>query len=237
MIFVFSRAKSGTMPSIPAMKTLANLQLSNWWNLLKILRNYSNIPILELFSENSRSSLVWPFVAPENPIPSDKFIEIHRVIDEITQENHKILIFSSYVKIIKEFESEFKKKNYNYSKIIGASSKKEREKNINEFETRDDIKLFLISIKAGGVGLNLTAADYVIIIDPWWNPAVESQAINRAHRIGQKKNVIVYRFISKNTIEEKIKFLQNKKQTLSNEIIDFEKDIKLNQEEIKALFN
>jgi len=197
----------------------------------------SKFQIFESISKLRQLANKVSFVTPESPIPSDKFIEIQRVIDEITQENHKVLIFSSYVKIIKEFESEFKRKDYNYSKIIGASSKKERERNIKEFETREDIKLFLISIKAGGVGLNLTAADYVIIIDPWWNPAVESQAINRAHRIGQKKNVIVYRFISKNTIEEKIKFLQNKKQTLSDEIIDFEKDIKLNPEEIKALFN
>ncbi len=176
-------------------------------------------------------------VEPQNTEISEKFLEILRVSREIIQENHKVLLFSSYVKILKIFQAEFEKENLSYALLTGEMSKKQREKNIADFQSDKNIKLFLLSIKAGGVGLNLTAADYVIIIDPWWNPAVENQAINRAHRIGQNKNVMVYRFISKNTIEEKIKKLQNKKQALSDEILDFEKDMNLEMEEIKALFN
>lgn len=175
-------------------------------------------------------------VFPEKNIESEKFVEIFRVIDAIIKENNKVLIFSSYVKILRLFEKYFVDNNQQYSLLTGDMSKNEREKNIQIFQKNANVNTFLLSIKAGGVGLNLTEADYVIIIDPWWNPATEAQAISRAHRIGQTNNILAYRFISKNTIEQKIQILQNKKRNLSQDVLNLEKDLQLNAEEIKALF-
>jgi SNF2 family DNA or RNA helicase len=111
-----------------------------------------------------------------------------------------------------------------------------REAIIRKFQENPDVHLFFISIKAGGFGLNLTAADYVFILDPWWNPAVEDQALSRAHRMGQKKNVFVYRFIAKDTIEEKIHQLQDKKSRLADVFISSNNPLKAgDQEELMKL--
>jgi SNF2 family DNA or RNA helicase len=108
---------------------------------------------------------------------------------------------------------------------------------VNNFQSNEDCKVFLISLKAGGVGLNLTAADYVFIIDPWWNPASEDQALNRAHRIGQNKNVFVYRFISEKSIEEKIKILQEKKSKLAQTFVHANNPMaEIGEEELTELF-
>jgi non-specific serine/threonine protein kinase len=101
----------------------------------------------------------------------------------------------------------------------GSTSATDREKAIQSFQNNDDVRVFLISLKAGGVGLNLTAADYVYIVDPWWNPAVEQQAIDRTHRIGQTKNIFAYRMICIDTIEDKILQLQEKKKSLAKDLI------------------
>ena len=114
-------------------------------------------------------------------------------------------------------------------------STQNRESVIKDFQEDENCKIFLISIKAGGVGLNLTQADYVFILDPWWNPAVEDQAISRAHRIGQKNNVTVYRFISENTIEEKIQMLQQRKSMLASNFVPDEQTIPFSQDEISFL--
>lgn len=149
---------------------------------------------------------------------SGKFDDIIRDIENITTENHKVLIFSSFVKHLNIFEEYFKQNNIEYSILTGQTSN--REKVISEFQENKKNKIFLISIKAGGTGLNLTEADYVFILDPWWNPAVEKQAVSRAHRIGQDKKVMVYRYISRNTIEEKIRKLQSQKIELSDTFIE-----------------
>ncbi|MCF6365949.1 MAG: DEAD/DEAH box helicase [Bacteroidales bacterium] len=149
---------------------------------------------------------------------SGKFNEIIRNIESLTSENHKVLIFSSFVKHLDLLAAYFEKNNIKYSKLTGQTKK--REEVISEFQDNTDNRVFLISIKAGGTGLNLTEADYVFIIDPWWNPAVEKQAVNRAHRIGQDKKVMVYRYISENTIEEKISKLQEKKSKLADTFIN-----------------
>ena len=112
---------------------------------------------------------------------------------------------------------EFEKEKWDYSLLTGQTV--DRKSVINEFQNDHSKKIFLISLKAGGVGLNLTAADYVFITDPWWNPAAEMQAVSRAHRIGQDKKVFVYRFISENTVEEKIQKLQGRKLSLADEFI------------------
>ncbi|MFO7869125.1 MAG: DEAD/DEAH box helicase [Bacteroidales bacterium] len=168
----------------------------------------------------------------DEEVDSGKFIETVRVLENLIH-HHKVLIFSSFVQHLELFENHFTKNNISYAMLTGSTTN--REKVINKFQQEDDCKVFLISIKAGGVGLNLTEADYVFILDPWWNPAVENQAISRAHRIGQKNKVHVYRFISENTIEEKIKRLQEKKAELAKNIISSDKSIPFSQDEISFL--
>jgi len=166
-----------------------------------------------------------PKMIGHSDLESGKFEEAKEIIETLISENHKVLIFSSFVKHLKIFEEYFIEKNINYSLLTGASAK--REEIINEFQNNEQNKIFLISVKAGGVGLNLTSADYVIILDPWWNPAVENQAISRAHRIGQDKKVMVYRFISKDTIEEKILKLQSDKLNLADAFVNSNNPLKL----------
>jgi SNF2 family DNA or RNA helicase len=149
---------------------------------------------------------------------SGKFEEITRSIESIVSEGHKILVFSSFVKHLKLIAKHLDSTKIPYEMLTGATQN--RKEVVERFQNNDEIKLFLISIKAGGVGLNLTAADYIFILDPWWNPAVENQALSRAHRIGQDKNTFVYRFISLNTVEEKIQRLQEKKELLAEFFIE-----------------
>ncbi|MDR0845045.1 MAG: DEAD/DEAH box helicase, partial [Tannerella sp.] len=143
---------------------------------------------------------------------SNKFEQIIMYFENLKAENHKVLIFSSFVKHLQLLADYFDQQKWDYAWLTGQT--KDREAAIEKFRTQDSIKCFFISLKAGGVGLNLTEADYVFIIDPWWNPAAELQAISRSHRIGQEKNVMVYRFITSETIEEKIITLQQKKSRL-----------------------
>jgi SNF2 family DNA or RNA helicase len=169
---------------------------------------------------------------------SGKFNEVIRSIESLLSENHKVLVFSQFVKHIKLFEEYLQEKNILYCKITGGIPDKQRKEMVTAFQKEANKKLFLISLKAGGVGLNLTAADYVFLLDPWWNPAVEYQAINRAHRIGQVKNVFAYKFITKNSIEEKIYHLQQKKSALAEKFIHTNNPIQyFSNEEIYQFFN
>ena len=163
---------------------------------------------------------------------SGKFDEVVRLLDNLVH-NHKVLIFSSFVKHLDLFKDYFTKHNISFLYLTGSTQN--REEIIKQFQEDDSCKIFLISIKAGGVGLNLTKADYIFILDPWWNPAVESQAISRAHRIGQKNNVNVYRFISHNSIEEKIQRLQHKKSELAHNYVYDKNSIPFSQEEVAYL--
>ncbi len=161
---------------------------------------------------------------------SGKFETVLQDIESVISEGHKILLFSSFVKHLNLFSEELTKKRIRYSMLTGASTN--REKIVTSFQNDNENKVFLISLKAGGVGLNLTAADYVFILDPWWNPASEMQALNRAHRIGQAKSVFVYRYITSNSIEEKISRLQEKKSKLADTFISSNnplKDIDIDQ--------
>lgn len=167
---------------------------------------------------------------------SGKFDEITRNIENLIAEKHKVLIFSAYVKHLNLFADYLRKNNHTFSMLTGST--RNREQVIHDFQQADDNFVFLIQIKAGGVGLNLTAADYVFIIDPWWNPAVEEQAINRTHRIGQDKKVMVYRFISSDTVEEKIQQLKAKKSKLADSFINTEQAVqKMNLEKILEFLN
>ena len=161
---------------------------------------------------------------------SGKFETVLQDMESVIAEGHKILVFSSFVKHLSLYAEELRKKRIRFAMLTGASTK--REKIVNSFQLDPENKIFLISLKAGGVGLNLTAADYVFILDPWWNPASEMQALNRAHRIGQYKSVFVYRYITSNSIEEKIVRLQEKKSRLADIFISSNnplKDIDIDQ--------
>jgi len=155
---------------------------------------------------------------------SGKFETVLQDMESVIAEGHKILVFSSFVKHLDLYAGELRRKRIRFAMLTGASTK--REKIVNSFQLDPENKIFLISLKAGGVGLNLTAADYVFILDPWWNPASEMQALNRAHRIGQHKSVFVYRYITSNSIEEKIVRLQEKKSKLADIFISSNNPLK-----------
>ncbi|MDR2627597.1 MAG: DEAD/DEAH box helicase [Dysgonamonadaceae bacterium] len=168
---------------------------------------------------------------------SGKYEQILLSFESLRAGGHKVLIFSSFVKHLKLIAREFDKQHWKYAMLTGQISSKDREKEIARFTDTPDINCFFISLKAGGSGLNLMAADYVFIIDPWWNPAAELQALSRAHRIGQEKNVIAYRFISTETIEEKMLRLQERKLQLSSAFIFATNPMdNLSTEEIRKLF-
>ena len=173
---------------------------------------------------------------PDYNATSGKYVEIIRSIEKLISENHKVLVFSQFVKHLNLIKLYLDKNNLTYSFLTGNTAEKDRKRLINEFQNNDETKLFLISLKAGGVGLNLTGADYVFLLDPWWNPAVENQAINRAHRIGQHKKVFVYKFITRNSVEEKIMNLQQQKSELAGMIINSNNPLKtMGVEQIKGL--
>jgi len=148
-------------------------------------------------------------------------IKLDELAREITENigDHKALIFSQFLGMLALIREKLKSLDVKFEYFDGSTSAVDREKAIQSFQNDDSCRVFLISLKAGGVGLNLTAADYVYIVDPWWNPAVEQQAIDRTHRIGQTKNIFAYRMICKDTIEDKILQLQEKKRVLAKDLI------------------
>lgn len=158
-------------------------------------------------------------VLATSPISSSKMSLFGDVVDELLANGHKALIFSQFVKHLRLIENWVKKEGINYQYLDGQTPLPKREKAINAFQEGDG-DLFLISLKAGGTGLNLTAADYVIHLDPWWNPAVEDQASDRAHRIGQQRPVTIYRLITEATIEEKIVKLHAEKRDLADSLLE-----------------
>ncbi len=159
---------------------------------------------------------------PEYEHHSGKYDEIIAMAETAKSEGHKVLLFSQFVKQLEIYRKHFDTIGEKYSYLDGSLTNEQRQTAVQNFQTNEEIKYFLISLKAGGLGLNLTTADYVFIIDPWWNPAVEQQAIDRTHRIGQTKNVFTYKFITKDTVEEKILALQERKKSLASSIITTE---------------
>lgn len=172
------------------------------------------------------------------PNHSIKLSELSRELTENIGE-HKVLVFSQFLGMLALIKHQLEKDGITYEYFDGSTSPTDREKAIQNFQHNESCRVFLISLKAGGVGLNLTAADYVYIVDPWWNPAVEQQAIDRTHRIGQTKNIFAYRMICKDTIEDKILKLQERKKTLAKELIsDDQAFVKsLTREDVEYLFS
>ena len=169
---------------------------------------------------------------------SSKLNQCIEIISDAIDAGHKILLFSGYTSMFDILEQQLKNKNIKYFKLTGSTKVDERINLVDEFNNNGDIKVFLISLKAGGTGLNLTGADMVIHYDPWWNQSAENQATDRAYRIGQKNNVQVYKLITSNSIEEKIYELQNKKAELIDNMLDNETAFvnKLSRDEIMSLF-
>ncbi|NLF98432.1 MAG: DEAD/DEAH box helicase [Candidatus Riflebacteria bacterium] len=161
-----------------------------------------------------------PFlVAPELNIASSKLSLFESIVDELLENRHKALVFSQFVDHLTIVRELLDKKGIKYQYLDGSTPARTRTRSIKDFQAGEG-DLFLISLKAGGLGLNLTAADYVIHLDPWWNPAVEDQASDRAHRIGQQRPVTIYRLITSGTIEEKIVALHHKKRELADSLLE-----------------
>jgi SNF2 family DNA or RNA helicase len=157
-------------------------------------------------------------VMAETDIPSAKLAALDELLEELKLNNHKALIFSQFVGHLQLIKQHIEAKGLSYQYLDGSTPQKQRQKRVNAFQSGEG-DIFLISLKAGGSGLNLTAADYVIHMDPWWNPAVEEQASDRAHRIGQTRPVTIYRLITQNTIEEKIVALHQHKRDLADKLL------------------
>lgn len=195
----------------------------------------SQVPILQGLGKLRQIANHPALVDQDYKEGSWKFNLVQELLQSVTSKGHKVLVFSQFVKQLSLFRTTLDKKKIPYAYLDGSTKK--RGSVVEEFRTNEQIKAFLISIKAGGTGLNLTEADYVFILDPWWNPAVEQQAIDRSHRIGQTKNVFIYKFITKNTVEEKILALQEKKRSLASSLITLEDSFvkSLTEEDIRSI--
>jgi len=254
--FILRRKKQDVAKDLPEKEEIILfLEMKNdQRNIYLKAKNYYRMKINQIIDSNGikrsgihiidallrlRQIALFPGIAKEDfqNISSCKIDQLKIMLEEIISENHKVLIFSQFVKLLKIIQDYLNFKEYNYSYIDGTI--KHRERVIKDFQEKEDNKIFLLSLKAGGVGINLTSADYVIIFDPWWNPAMENQAIDRAHRIGQTKKVIIYKYIVKNTIEEKILLLQERKKNLINDLITDDGSLLklINKDDIMMLFN
>jgi len=158
-------------------------------------------------------------VMPKSGIGSSKMAAFREIVDELRENGHRALVFSQFVDHLSLIRASLDADKIKYQYLDGSTPQKTRQESVTAFQ-RGEGELFLISLKAGGVGLNLTAADYVIHLDPWWNPAVEDQASDRAHRIGQLRPVTVYRLVAANTIEEKIVALHHQKRDLADSLLE-----------------
>ena len=168
---------------------------------------------------------------------SGKMEDITHMLTNALSKGHKILVFSQFVKHLSLISEYLKQQKIDFAYLDGST--KDRAAQVTRFQEDDQLKIFLISLKAGGVGLNLTKADYVFLLDPWWNPAIEAQAVDRAHRIGQENRVFTYKFISKGSVEEKILTLQKAKLKLASNLINIEEGFvkSLSEDDIKSILS
>jgi SNF2 family DNA or RNA helicase len=169
--------------------------------------------------------------------PSAKLDVLLYRLREVLDEGHKALVFSQFTSLLAIVRERLQTSGTVYEYLDGKT--RDRQARVERFQNDPDCRLFLISLKAGGLGLNLTAADYVFILDPWWNPAVEAQAVDRAHRIGQARQVFAYRLIARETVEEKVLQLQESKRSLADAIIGAQNSLirDLRPEDIELLLS
>ncbi len=174
----------------------------------------------------------------DEPDASAKFEAFLETVDEILSGGHRLLVFSAFASMLRIMRTALDKREISYGYLDGSTKDKDRQDEVARFMQPDGPPLFLCSLKAGGVGLTLTAADYVILYDPWWNPAVERQAIDRTHRIGQQRAVTAYRLVTTGTVEEKIRALAERKSALSRNIIKADGALakSLTREDLELLF-
>ncbi len=183
----------------------------------------SKIHVLEALLRLRQAACDPRLINPDCGVTGAKIIHLMEQLEEVIGEGHKVLVFSQFTKLLALVRQEIDAREWPYEYLDGKTNN--RSEHVKRFQEDDDCKLFLISLKAGGNGLNLTAADYVFILDPWWNPAVEAQAIDRAHRMGQSKSVMAYRMICEDTVESKIIALQQSKRDLADAIINQDKSL------------
>jgi superfamily II DNA or RNA helicase len=252
--YILRRTKESVTPELPLLTesvtccSMSEEQLRLYESEKSKARNF----LLEKFeNEGISRSGIWvlkalmrlrqlachPDLIDENQgVESGKFEEFKGMLDTVIQEGHKVLVFSSFLKHLMLAEKYCLEQGYGYVVLKGSTTN--REQVINTFRKDPACQVFLISLKAGGVGLNLMEADYVFILDPWWNPAAEMQAIGRAHRIGQQNRVFVYKFITKDSVEEKILRLQEKKKRVASLIAKPSQALaNMSKEEVLELFN
>ena len=239
--FILRRTKSQVLTDLPPKienNVLLELKENEWdtyKNTLESIKNkIRSAPSKKKYGEilkgllNLRQSCLWQVPTPGQTarldnISSTKIEFLIETLEQILEEGHQAIIFSqftTYLDIIQQF---LREKHWKLSRIDGSQSIKKRQQQVEQFQ-EGKTPVFLISLKAGGVGLNLTAASYVFIMDPWWNPAVEAQAIDRAHRIGQENKLTVYRPIIKGSVEEKVLELQEMKKQLFKDLLPDDDD-------------
>ena len=169
--------------------------------------------------------------------PAAKLDTLLDQLDEVLDEGHKVLVFSQFTSFLSILRRRLEERSVTYEYLDGKTT--DRQSRVQRFQEDAECRLFLVSLKAGGQGLNLTAADYIYILDPWWNPAVEAQAVDRAHRIGQTRRVFAYRLIARDTVEEKIVALQDRKRELAESIVRADESVigSLTAEDVELLFS
>ncbi|MCR9293772.1 MAG: DEAD/DEAH box helicase [bacterium] len=196
----------------------------------------AKIHVLEALLRLRQAACDPRLIDPKQKVGGAKIELLMQQLGEVTEEGHKALVFSQFTSLLHLVEKEIKAQGWSYQYLDGKTSN--RSQRVHRFQEDENCQLFLISLKAGGHGLNLTAADYVFILDPWWNPAVEAQAIDRAHRLGQQRPVTAYRLIAKGTVEDKIVALQQSKRELADAIIRADESLirSLSMEDLQVLF-
>lgn len=254
--FILRRAKEQVAPELPPrVERIIYIDLEPAQRkLYQRIRDYYRSLLMGMLEESSdindirfkilegllrmRQACIHPrLVEPTYRGESAKFEILLETLETLQSEGHKALVFSQFVQTLSLLRQEMDSRGMTHAYLDGQTQN--RQEQVDRFQNDPQVSFFLISLKAGGVGLNLTAADYVLHIDPWWNPAVEMQASDRAHRIGQDKPVFVYKFIARETVEEKILQLQERKRELVEQLISAEGGFfkSLTKEDVRALFS
>jgi SNF2 family DNA or RNA helicase len=233
--FILRRLKNDVLTELPARTEITlHVELSQEeWAMYEALRRQAletmqtthgqtgqqSLQVLAEIMKLRRACCHPRLVLDDSPLSSSKLQAFEELIDELLDNQHKALVFSQFVGHLTLIKELLEQKGIAYHYLDGSTPVAQRKKAMNAFQAGEG-DLFLISLKAGGTGLNLTAADYVIHMDPWWNPAVEDQASDRAHRMGQTRPVTVYRLVAKDTIEDKIVALHHHKRDLANSLLE-----------------
>ena len=251
MPFILRRLKTNVLDELPA-KTEQTITIepsseeSAFYEALRIqaLEKMAQAPegqgskrfaILAAITRLRQACCHTALIQQEIAVDSSKTKTFLTLIKNLLDNNHKVLVFSQYVRYLNIIKIKLEQENIHYQYLDGQTAPKMRQKAVTAFQAGEG-DVFLLSLKAGGTGLNLTAADYVIHLDPWWNPAVEDQASDRAHRIGQQRPVTVYRLIVKDSIEEKIIHLHKNKRDLADDLLgDGHMSGKMSEEQLMAL--